>query len=227
MADSAVPPARLRADFDRIAELPDPVFDNNTWYHDLLLREVPSGATSALDIGCGTGAFTRRLAERVGRVLGIDLSPRMVEAARARTSAPNVEYRVADATRFPFPPASFDVIASIATLHHLPLESMLLECASALRPGGVLLLVDVHAADGLADLLLNPLAMFTVGLLRLRAGRGLVNPPEVREAWAEHAKNDRLLPLKRLRRRVGCVLPGARVRRHLLWRWSLVWRRPC
>ena len=54
-----------------------------------------------LDIGCGNGALTRRLAERGGKVTAIDYSEGMLKAARARGLGPsgNIDYRVVDATR--------------------------------------------------------------------------------------------------------------------------------
>src|SRR3954471_7788894 len=60
---------------------------------DAFLASLPLGAGDrVLDIGCGTGEFTNRLAERVpeGRVVGVDASPSQIEAARAH-KAPNVE----------------------------------------------------------------------------------------------------------------------------------------
>ena len=69
-----------------------------------------------IDVGCGSGATTIAFAQKVapsGHVLGIDISGPMLE--RARQSAPKdlpVEFALADATVYPFEPASFDVLAS-------------------------------------------------------------------------------------------------------------------
>ena len=63
-------------------------------------------------------------------------------------------------------------------------------------------------------------------LLRLRHTSRLGDPPELRRAWEEHGRSDRYLTLAEVRRVCGRVLPGASVRRHLLWRYSVVWRKP-
>jgi len=54
----------------------------------------------------------------------------------------------------------------------------------------------------------------------------LADPPELRRAWEEHGWTDRYLGLAEVRAACARALPGATVRRHLLWRYSIVWRRP-
>ena len=60
-----------------------------------------------------------------------------------------------------------------------------------------------------------------------RRHSGSVRPdPEVAAAWAEHGKVDRYMTLRQVRAVCARVLPGAEIRRHLFWRYSLVWRKP-
>ena len=79
-------------------------------------RAAPKAGEHVLDIGCGCGASTIELAEKVGasgRVVGVDISAPMLERARARTvRLPQVETLLADASRFPFPAESFDLMFS-------------------------------------------------------------------------------------------------------------------
>jgi SAM-dependent methyltransferase len=218
---------RVRADFDRLAELSGGGWDHNAHYHGFLLRQVPSGCQEALEVGCGTGAFARLLAGRCRRVLAIDLAPRMVAVARARSwGHANLDYLVADATSWPFPQARFDCVASIATAHHLPLVPLLARMRDALAPRGTLLLLDVYRPRTPADLTVSLAAVPAARLLRLRHTGRLGDPPELRRAWVEHGRTDRYLSLAEVRAACAGVLPGASVRRHLLWRYSVVWRRP-
>ena len=85
--------ATVREDFDRIADLSEQDrWDHNAHYHTFLLRQLPRRLGDALEIGCGTGAFARSLAERCDRVLAVDLSPLMVEVARSSSNVhPNLE----------------------------------------------------------------------------------------------------------------------------------------
>jgi len=136
--------ALVQAEFDRIAlhssRNSDERWNHNTHYHRFLLDHVPAGCTSALDLGCGTGAFARLLAQRAEHVLALDLSPQMIHQAQARsTDVPNIDFQVADAFVWECSPEQFDYIVSIAALHHLPMEEVLSKLKRGLAPGGSLL----------------------------------------------------------------------------------------
>jgi ubiquinone/menaquinone biosynthesis C-methylase UbiE len=76
---------RIREDFDRIAGLSrEEGWGHSSHYHVFLLRQLPARCSEALEVGCGTGSFARSLVERCGRVLAVDLSPRMIEVAKSR-----------------------------------------------------------------------------------------------------------------------------------------------
>jgi len=216
----------VRSDFDRLALLPASRWDHNQHYHRYLLKQVPSPCAHALDVGCGRGTFARLLAERAGQVVGLDLSPSMIQVARARSEQySNLRFEVADVNDWPLPPEAYDCIVSIATLHHLPLEETLARMGDALRPGGALLILDLYQAAGTADLLTNLAAMPASLVLRLfKAGR-LHEPPAVRQAWAAHGVHDTYSTLAEIRRVCAGLLPGAKVKRHLFWRYSLIWRK--
>jgi ubiquinone/menaquinone biosynthesis C-methylase UbiE len=218
----------VQADFDRIALLSEEEgWGHNSHYHGFLLRHLPPRCGEALDVGCGTGAFSRLLAARCDRVLGVDLSPQMVRVARERSGQhPNIEFQVADVMEVELPPDRFDCIASIATLHHLPMEPVLARLARSLRAGGTLLVLDLFQAEGPADMLMSALAVLVTFVLKLVHGVPLVQSREAREAWAEHGESDRYPTLSEARRVCAAVLPGARVRKHLIWRYSIVWKKP-
>jgi SAM-dependent methyltransferase len=216
----------IQADFDRIALVSDEEWNHNSHYHDFLLAHVPLPCAQALDIGCGTGAFTHLLAERADHVLGLDLSPQMIRLARERSQRySNIDFQVTDVTTWTFPQAHFDCIASIATFHHLPLEEMLIKARDALRVGGALLILDLYKARGLSDFFVSALAMpVSLALRLIKTGR-LRQSHKAHQAWAQHGLHEAYLPLAQVRRVCARVLPGARVRRHLLWRYSIIWKK--
>src|SRR5262245_51175001 len=87
----------IRADFDRIALLSDDNWNHNRHYHKFLLKQIPERCKQALEIGCGTGEFSRLLAQRSEKVLAIDLSPQMIRLAGERSQAyQNIEFVTAD-----------------------------------------------------------------------------------------------------------------------------------
>jgi ubiquinone/menaquinone biosynthesis C-methylase UbiE len=89
-----------------------------------------------LECGCGTGLILERIKEHARRAVGIDLSPGMLELARAR----GLDVHEGSVTALPFPDASFDVTCSFKVLAHVPdVGRALAEMARVTRPGGVLL----------------------------------------------------------------------------------------
>jgi ubiquinone/menaquinone biosynthesis C-methylase UbiE len=218
---------RIRDEFDRIALITDDErWSQNRHYHEFLLRHVPSGCRRALEIGCGTGAFARRLATRSESVLALDLSPEMIRIAREHSSEfENIDFQVADVVAQQLPAEEFDCIATIATMHHLPFAPTLSKMKRALSPYGVLLILDLFQQEGIYDALTSAMAYpVSAGLRLLKQGR-LRPPAEVRAAWAEHEQHDSFLTLKEVRAACAEVLPGASVSKHLLWRYSVVWKK--
>jgi ubiquinone/menaquinone biosynthesis C-methylase UbiE len=219
----------IQKDFDRIALISTASTDgaaHNDHYHNFLLRQLPSNCHDVLEIGCGRGAFARRLAERSEHVLALDLSPEMIRLAREHSAQfPNIDFQLADVGDVPFPIASFDCIATIATLHHLPFPEMLLKMKTALKPGGVLLVLDLFEPAGLSDSLLNLLAVPVSTSLRLIHHGRLLPRREVRDAWAAHERHDLYPTMTEVRALCASVLPGAKIKQHLLWRYSIVWEK--
>ena len=218
---------RVRQDFDRIARAlaAADAGDELPLYERALLAYVPRGA-HVLEVGCGHGALTRRVARRARSVLALDISPRMIEVARARSSAhPNIAYRLADVTTAALPEAAFDVVLSVATLHHVPLEPTVRRLAAAVRPGGVLLVQDLLSRDGPRRAPFDALAW----IARLLRGtpRGPRDPGArtIAKLYEEHGRGEQYLTPAEAARTYGEVLPGARVVPHIASRYTVVWRR--
>src|SRR5215471_13263383 len=105
------------------------------------LRARPPGV--ALDAACGTGRFAEFLATRGHRIIGVDSSPDMLAYAWQRV--PEAEFHVAELDRLPLPDDCVDVIVCALALEHVPrLDPVLAEFARVLRPGGDLVISDVH-----------------------------------------------------------------------------------
>jgi ubiquinone/menaquinone biosynthesis C-methylase UbiE len=223
----------VEKDFDRLALLDSGGWTQNNHYHDFLLRHVPRDCIRALEIGCGTGAFSRRLAQRAQRVTAIDLSSEMIRVARSRsTQLSNIDFAVADLMSRDLPADHFDCVATIATLHHLPLRAALLKLIDALKSGGILIVLDLFESEhnllkfsGARDAMLNAAAAGVSVSLRLLNNGRLKPPREVRAAWEEHGQSDSYPTLDHVRTLAAEIAPGAQVTRHLLWRYSLIWQK--
>jgi ubiquinone/menaquinone biosynthesis methyltransferase len=109
---------------------------------------APPAATGmrALDLACGTGDIAYALHSRGARVVGLDLTHRMIELARAKVaSGSRPAFLVGDMMALPFPSASFDVVTTGYGLRNVPLIApALAEIHRVLRPGGTLLSLDFN-----------------------------------------------------------------------------------
>ena len=216
----------VKADFDRLALLDEEGWTSNNHYHGFVLGHIPRECENALEIGCGTGALARQLARRCKRVVALDLSSEMIRVAQERSADyNNVEFHVADAMTWDFPQSHFDFICSIATLHHLQQRELLTKINDALRPGGILVVLDLVQSDSLGERVLDVIGFGFSGSLRLIHNGRLKPPREVRKAWEQHGKHDKYSTLNQVRALAREVLPGSQVRRHLLWRYSLVYKK--
>lgn len=218
---------RIREEFDRLALLTEQHGGGvGDVYYDYLMQHLPPRLENALEIGCGGGAFTRLLASRARNVVALDLSPEMIRLAKARSASyRNIEYRLGDVMRLALPAEEYDCVVSLATLHHLPLEQALLKMKGALRPDGTLVIHDLAADDGILDRGMSALAYPLSAARRFWKTGRVRTPREVRRAWAEHGRNEVYLTLPEVRGMCRQYLPGALVKRHLLWRYTVVWRK--
>ena len=217
---------QVQKDFDRIARLSEAGGETGGTYDQFILRCLPDHCDRVLEVGCGTGAFTRLLAGRASHVTAIDLSGEMIRIARQRSTAyQNIDYSVRDVLEVSLPAGRFDCIVMIATLHHMPTGPALVKMKQALRPGGVLIIHDLltpeGALDRAADFLRLPVSM---AKRWQRAGR-LREKREVRRAWAEHGRGERYLTKREVAAMRERYLPGGYIKHHLLWRYTIVWKK--
>ncbi len=106
----------------------------------------PLRGKRVLDLGCGFGWHCRHAAEQGARyVLGVDISEKMLEAARNTTPYPNVDYLRAAIEEFTVPPRSFDLVISSLALHYVSCFSEVCRnVAKALVPGGAFVFSVEH-----------------------------------------------------------------------------------
>ncbi|MGH9210797.1 MAG: class I SAM-dependent methyltransferase [Acidimicrobiales bacterium] len=115
------------------------------WYDERVIEELAMRvrarhSSTVLDVGTGTGFVAAGVAPRVGRVVAVDNSPAMLEAAHRNLQElgiHNVELSVADFTALPVPDDSMDAAVANMALHHAESPtSMLQEMARVTKPGG-------------------------------------------------------------------------------------------
>lgn len=179
-----------------------------------------------LDAGCGAGRLAAELGRRVPRVDAVDRDDGMVRRAR-QVAGPGVVVRQFDLLTDPLPEAAYDAVVSLSVLHHLPLQTALPRLAAALRPGGRLVAVALPRVQLPHDL---PVELAAVGVqaavataLRLARLAGVPVSAEGDPCMPVAAPE---LTVPQVRRQAQDLLPGARARRLLFWRYLLEWDRP-
>ncbi|MEV0466390.1 class I SAM-dependent methyltransferase [Nocardia tengchongensis] len=191
-------------------------WNHNIEYHPLLANAV-AGARDVLDVGCGEGMLARRIRLDGAAVTGIDPDPTSIELARDQSPDGDITYLRADFLDHPFAPQSFDGIVSIAALHHMDTVEALTRMRDLLRPGGTLAVVGMARNDFPADLPWEAAALLTSIKDRLFRTQWPHPSPVVWPPPHTYAET---------RRTAEQIMPGIRYRRHVLWRFSLVWTKP-
>jgi SAM-dependent methyltransferase len=193
-------------------------WNHNIHYHPLIHRAVPVGCERALDVGCGEGMLARELRRRIRHVSAIDRDQTSIDRARARDSAAgDVDYVVGDFLSHPFPTGSFDLVVSVAALHHMDATAGLTRMRLLLRPGGTLVVVGLARSRLPRDLPFEIAAVLSNAAHRM-----------TKDYWEQTAPTVWPPPLTyaQMRRVADRVLPGVRFRHHVLWRYSLTWTKP-
>ena len=121
---------------------------------DLIATRLDSKHKStALDVGCGVGAFHPMMRGMFQRLYGTDVSAASIE--QAKRSNPEVEYEDYDGEVLPYGHATFDVATVICVMHHVPAEKwcgFLREIRRVVRPGGLVCIIEHNPFNPLTRL---------------------------------------------------------------------------
>jgi ubiquinone/menaquinone biosynthesis C-methylase UbiE len=177
---------------------------------------MPVPCDAALDVGCGEGQLSTKMATRSKRVTAIDISPRMVALARESVRADNVTFIEGDVIDHPFTAESFDFIAAVAVLHQMPFGDSLRRLAGLLRRGGVLAVVGLARNGSPADYAVSAISVPVARIFRMRRGMSDSLAPRLDPDMTYREINDM----------ARAALPGVEVRRRLFFRHTLLWRKP-
>ncbi len=120
-------------------------------FNVLRKENLDIGSLKILDVGCGTGGWTRYFAELIGsteNIYGIDLSRHRIEIAQKMN--PNIKYKVEDVVDLSYS-KEFDIITAIDVLTHINTEEQIISALcgiyDSLKPNGFFIWYDVYAKD--------------------------------------------------------------------------------
>ncbi|QIB47563.1 class I SAM-dependent methyltransferase [Streptomyces aureoverticillatus] len=198
-------------------------WDHNAHYHRWILRQLPRRFDLALDFGSGSGDLARLLAVRADAVQAVDPDPVITAQAQKLTPAGlPVTFTVTDAIS-EFPVGPYNVITCVAAIHHLPFHQALTRFRRHLAPGGTLVIVGLSRAQTPADHLLGVVAVPANAAMGWLKNKGR---PSQRPVSMTAPTRSADMTFDDIVREAREVLPGARLRRRLFWRYTLVWNHP-
>ena len=145
-------------------------------YFDIVPESIYTGKY-VLDVGCGTGRWSKFLSEKVNAIEAIDPSEAVVSAATLLQNDDNVRISQASAGDIPFPDNTFDLALSLGVLHHIPdTQAAMQKCIDKLKPGGHFLVYLYYSLDNrgilfkslfnLSNLMRNIISAFPFSLKR-------------------------------------------------------------
>ena len=191
-------------------------WNHNLHHHHLVLDAVPHGGR-VLEIGCGEGLLARDMAAQSCQVTGLDRDEASIIRAHSLNAARNVNFLCGDLMHAPFEAESFDAVISIATLHHVGTAAGLEAMRDLVRPGGTLVIIGLASSVFPNDLLWDVSGFVTTRLFRLTRGYWEHSAPIRHDVPDGHSKVQAIAER---------ILPGARYRRLVLWRFLLIWQKP-
>src|SRR3989344_2804324 len=163
-------------------------FDNSGYYKilsSLKKKFKSSDIKNVIDMGCGSGAFTARLAKELPKseIIGLDISKGCIK--RAKQDYPNLKFEVGDIEKTRFPSASVDLICYSGILHHFPdFSKVAKEASRILKPGGHIFSYDPNEYNPAFWLYRSPSSPFST-----RAGitenERLLTSSEIKKVFTE------------------------------------------
>lgn len=189
-------------------------WNHNIHFHPIVMKAIPPSATSALDVGTGNGELAGDLRDALPDVTAVDLDAEVL--ARAAADHDGIQWIRGDVMTYDFG-RTFDVVASVATIHHLPsLPDTLQRFADLTSPGGVVAIIGLARATTPRDRLL--------GLAGVAQHQFF---SRTRNYWEHSAPTVWPPPhtYSEVRESAARVLPGVRWQQFALWRYALTWNK--
>ncbi len=194
-----------------------PYWNHNAAYYPRLKKRL-HGCRRVLDVGCGDGTLARYLREPGRIVTGIDPAGACIARAQAACAGEGGLRFVCASFEDYTTEERFDAVLIVASLHHMAAEAALEKAKALLAPGGRLLVLGLAAPSSAADRLRD-----VCRLLPTRLGSGLHRMRSSEELGLPTSYE--LPPMAALRGLFRRLLPGAKLRHCLYWRYWLEWER--
>lgn len=191
-------------------------WNHNTAYYGWIGEQL-RGCTEILDVGCGDGELCRCLVEKDRRVTGIDPFPACIREAEKAGSDASIRYQTTGWEEYA-PDGTFDGITFVASLHHMDMIPALQKAKTLLTPGGKLIVVGLAKPSSAADRIIEVLRVVPSAVSSKLHRIRTCEDANVPVSFAFPAMDD-------VRAVIRSMLPGAKLRRGLHYRYLLTWEK--
>lgn len=211
--------------FNTIATLPDN-WDHNRRYQKYILNHISNINDIGLDIGCGTGELTYLLSKYCKKIIGIDVSINMIKEAINRNNKENIEYHNKSVEEVLLNEKDkYSVIVSIASLHHMDLKEIFKLSKDALKNNGTFIIVDIFKEKSILDYIYSLISLLINPIITKIKNRKVKISNDEKKIWQEHAKLDHFNTYKEIKEYAKEIFGKFIFRRHLFWRYSLIYNK--
>ncbi|MDP1728675.1 MAG: class I SAM-dependent methyltransferase [archaeon] len=201
---------RIKNDFNNLARHYQQINKGETNL-PIIFSNLPKSRKKALEIGCGIGRLSKKLANKFKEVYAIDISPKMIAEANRRIS--KVHFIEMDAEHLRFKNNSFDFIISRNTFHHVNLKKAITESKRVLKKEGILVIIDIVIK------LRKPIIPLCYLIRIQRFFKNLITKgiTKAKKQWnfdimfLRHLKHDRFMNKKEFYQQYSSLLPGSKM----------------
>lgn len=113
---------------------------------EMLTKHIKEGDT-VLELGCGTGYFTREMLQTNAKIVAIDISPDLLDVAKSTIQSENISFLEENAYQMTFAENTFDSVVGSSVLHHLEIEKAISEIYRVLKPDGIIAFTEPNMAN--------------------------------------------------------------------------------
>lgn len=195
-------------------------WNHNTHYHNLILSILSENCGSALDIGSGLGLFSSKLSSVFKEVYSIEPDSSSVEYSKEKYKAlKNISYITDPFIEHHFDGQKFDFISAIASVHHMDLENTLKKMKTLIKSGGSIVILGLYRESSLIDFFISLIAILPNLFMNLRLKKNKTDNCEM-------ITTRPMMTIGEIKNTADKVFGEYRFKRHLFWRYSLVYEPP-
>lgn len=194
-------------------------WNHNTYYHNFLLNHLSLKRNRVLDIGSGLGLLSSKLSNLFNEVVSLEPDIESVKNAKALYhTLHNIEYINDDFLSYDFGDDKFDSIIAVASMHHMNYTQALTKMLNLLDKNGRIIILGLYKEATFTDYLFSSIALLPNFMLNMLSTKNDSSKLEMVTRSPE-------LTMKEIYSLSDKTLENCKIKRHLFWRYSLIYEK--